>query len=83
MLVTRRNLLATFAIWTPALNPQQRRALSKGAVSMSKPGEYTYKCEIALLLLQCMIKRSNATGSFIECPEGNLSCTIFAAPSPF
>ena len=45
MLLTRRHLLATFVIWTPALAPQQRRALNKGAISMSKPGEYTYKCE--------------------------------------
>ena len=48
MLLTRRHLLATVATWTPwtpALAPQQRRAFRKGAISMSKPGEYTYKCE--------------------------------------
>lgn len=83
MLLTRRHLLATFAIWTPALAPQQRRALSKGAISMSKPGEYTYKCEFTLLVLTYMIRRSNATGRFIECSDLNLSCTNFCLCSTF
>ena len=42
---------------------------------MSKPGEYTYKCEFALLVLTCMVRRSNATGRFIEGSVVNLSCT--------
>ena len=81
MLLTRRHLLATIAIWTPAINPQQRRALSKGPISMSKPGEYTYKCEFALLVLTCMV-RPNATGRFIRYSVVNLSCTTFSVRVP-